>query len=116
MSAPDTKMARTFVTDLTHFLTEGGAIASMSPPARRFAGYLGMIVVDATAFWTEQHTEQGVKCRCRPGRKPCSGIIETDFEPETDRIVWWCSECGENGFISNWKGTLWDRTADITAH
>ena len=110
------RRARTFVVDLTHWLTEDGAIAAMPPPAQRLAEYMGKIVADATGFLTEQYCEQGVKCRCRPGRKPCTGIIETDFEPETDRIVWWCPECGENGFINNWKSTLWDRTTDQTAH
>ena len=107
---------KTFVVDLTHWLTEDGAIAPMPRAAQRLAGYMGMIVADATGFLTEQFCEQGVKCRCRPGRKPCTGIIETDFEPETNRIVWCCPECGENGYINNWKGTLWDRTTDRTAH
>ena len=107
---------KTFVVDLRHWLTEDGAIASMPRPAQRLAEYMGMIVADATGFLSEQCSGEGVKCRCRPVRKPCSGIIETDFEPETDRIVWWCPECGETGFIDNWKGTLWDRTRDHTAH
>ena len=111
-----TRRAKTFVVDLTHWLTEEGAIAAMPPPAQRLAEYMGRIVADATGFLADQYPEQGVKCHCRPGRKPCPGIIECDFEPETDRIAWWCPECGESGFISNWKGTLWDRTKDLTAH
>jgi hypothetical protein len=118
--APDQRKhrrrAKTFVVDLTHWLTEDGAIASMPRPAQRLAEYMGMIVADATGFLSEHYEEEGVRCRCRPGRKPCPGIIETDFEPETDRIVWWCPECGENGYISHWKGTLWDRTTDRNAH
>lgn len=110
------RKAKTFVVDMTHWLTETGAIAAMPRPARRIAEYMGLIVADATDFLSEQYCEQGVKCRCRPGRKPCPGIIETDFEEGTDRIVWWCPECGENGYISNWQGTLWDRTADYVAH
>ena len=46
-------MAKTFVVDLTHFLTEDGAIAPMPGPARRLAEYLGTIVADATTFPTE---------------------------------------------------------------
>ena len=110
-----TRRAKTFVVDLTHWLTEDGAIAPMPRPGQRLAEYMGMIVADATGFLTEQYSEQGVKCRCRPGRKPCPGIIETDFEANTDRIVWWWPECGENGYVNNWKGTLWDRTTDRTA-
>lgn len=111
-----TRRAKTFVVDLTHWLTENGAIAPMPRSAQRLAEYMATIVADATAFLTDQYCEQGVKCRCRPGRKPCPGMIETDFEPATDRIVWWCPECGENGYINSWKGTLWDRTTDRTAH
>lgn len=107
---------KTFVVDLTHWLTADGAIASMPRRAQRLAEYIGMIVADATGFLSEQRCGEGVKCRCRPSRKPCPGTIETDFELETDRIVWWCPECGESGFIDNWKGTLWDRTTDHTAH
>ena len=39
--------ARTFVTDLTHFLTKEGAIAPMLVQARRLAEFLGDIVVAA---------------------------------------------------------------------
>ena len=108
--------AGTYVTDLTHFLTKEGAIAPMPRPARRLAEFLGEVVVDATTVPSEEKLEERVKCRQRPGRKPCSGEIETDFELDTDTIVWWCPVCGENGYIRNWKGTLWDRTNDSMAH
>jgi hypothetical protein len=100
--------ARTYMTDLTHILTKEGAIAPMSGAARRLAEFLGSVVVDATSLEFVHEQGKSVKCRRRPGRKPCSGKIETDLEPETDAIVWWCPACGENGTISNWKGTLWD--------
>jgi hypothetical protein len=85
--------ARTFVTDLTHFLTKEGAIAPMPVQARRLAEFLGDVVAVAT---TPNADPQRVKCWRRAGRKPCPGAIETDFE-EDDRIVWWCPVCGENG-------------------
>ena len=110
------RMPKTFVVDLRHWLTEEGSIAPMPGSAQRLAEYIGMIVADATGVLLDQRGGEGVKCRCRPGRKPCPGIIESGFEPETDRIVWWCPECGESGFVDNWKGTLWDRTTDQTAH
>ena len=104
--------ARTVVTDLTHFLTKEGAIAPMPVQARRLAEFLGDIVVAATMSNADPHR---VKCRRRPGRKPCPGEIETAFE-EDDRIVWWCPVCGENGYISHWQETLWDRTPDSLPH
>jgi len=95
--------ARTYVIDLTHFLTKEGAIAPMPGPARRLAEFLGSVVVDATTMLSEHELGNPVKCRRRPGRKPCPGEIETDFEPETDAIVWWCPACGENGTIRTGK-------------
>jgi len=88
----------------------------MPGPARRLAEFLGNIVVDATTLPTEQNLGERVKCRRRPGRKPCPGEIETDFEVDTDTIVWWCPACGENGYIRNWKGTLWDCATDSMPH
>jgi hypothetical protein len=107
--------ARTYITDLTHFLTKEGAIAPMTGAARRLAYFLGSVVVDATSLECEREQGKSLKCRRRPGRKACPGEIETDLEPETDEIVWWCTACGENGTISNWKGTLWDCTHDSKA-
>ena len=109
-------MARTLVTDLTHFLTKEGAIAPMPGPARRLAEFLGKIVIDATTPPSEQFLGKRVKCTRRPGRKPCPGEIETDVDSETNTIVWWCPACGENGYIRNWQGTLWDRAKDSVAH
>ena len=31
-----------------------------------------------------------------------------DLDPETEDVVWWCPVCRDNGYIRNWKGTLWD--------
>jgi hypothetical protein len=109
-------MPRTLITDLTHFLTDAGAIAPMPGPARRLAEFLGRVVADATTPTSMQSFEAGVKCTRRPGRKPCPGVIETDIDPKTNTIEWWCPECGENGYIRNWAGTLWDRAQDAVGH
>ena len=47
---------------------------------------------------------------------PGSGEIETDVDSETNTIVWWCPVCGENGYIRNWQGTLWDCATDSIPH
>lgn len=109
-------MARTLVTDLRHFLTEEGAIAPTPGAATRLAEFLGRIVVDATSPPSAQCSGHPVRCTRRPGRKPCPGEIESDLEPEDGTIVWWCPICGENGYIRNWEGTLWDRGRDTIAH
>ncbi len=100
-------MAETYITDITHYLDEEGYIGIESGPGLRFAEYLTSII-SMISHPPPLPDEFKVKCRRRPNRKPCKGIIEGDTDPDTDAIIWWCPECLENGFISNWHDTMWD--------
>ena len=102
-------MANTWITDLTHFLDERGAIVETPVPARRLAEHFAAIVAAATADPCQAATGSSVRCRRRPGRKPCPGSIRAAITLD-DRmdVVWDCPACGDNGVISNWHGTIWD--------
>ena len=50
----------------------------------------------------------GVKCRRRPGRKPCRGEIVAAIESESLRIVWACPVCEDNGLVSGSRDSPWD--------
>jgi len=99
-------MADTWITDLTHFLEDGRLPPQLPGPARRLAEHLGTIVAAVTGV--EPDDPLGVRCRRRPGRRPCPGEIEGYIEPESNAIRWMCLFCGDNGMISNWENTLWD--------
>jgi hypothetical protein len=109
-------MPRTYVVDLTHFLSPDGTIGPSQGPARRFADYLCRIVFFATAPLEPDSRPLPVRCRRRPGRRPCIGEIAADIDPENERIVWWCPACGEEGTISHWQGSHWDRSRTVTLH
>ena len=100
----------TWVTDLSHFVDETGNLPTNIPgPARRLAEYLASIVVAATSAADNQgQAVQRVKCRRRPGREACPGVIEYRLWAD-ERITWKCPSCGDNGVISNWQSTAWDR-------
>ena len=99
----------TWVTDLSHFVDETGNLPTNIPgPARRLAEYLASIVVAATSAADNQGQAQRVKCRRRPGREACPGVIEYRLWAD-ERITWKCLSCGDNGVISNWQSTAWDR-------
>jgi hypothetical protein len=98
----------TWITDLSHLLDESGSIAADRGPARRIAEYLTSIVAMASRPELVIPPEYRVQCRRRPGRKRCVGYIEVDLDADTEDIVWWCPVCGDNGYIRNWKGTVWD--------
>jgi hypothetical protein len=69
-------MPGTWITDLTHFLDEDGDIVPISGPAFRLAGYFTSIVVMASHPDLIVPSRYRVRCRRRPGRKPCQGMIE----------------------------------------
>ena len=99
-------MADTWITDLTDFLENGRLPQGLPGPALRLVEYLGRIVAAVTGV--EPDDPLGVRCRRRPGRRPCPGEIEGYISPESSVIYWECLVCGERGVISNWENTMWD--------
>ena len=105
-------MGDTWSVDLSHYLTAHGAIADMPRPAQLLADYFARIVVDATSNLDDPPS---VRCRCRSGRRPCSGTVMSYPSPDPeddDAIHWHCPVCDDNGLIRGWQGTLWDGFAD----
>lgn len=106
----------TWVTDLTHLIDETGGLPKTLPgPARRLAEHLTAIVAAATGSANQRDVERRIRCRRRPKRRPCPGIIEYRVWPD-ERITWECPTCGDNGVISNWQSTAWDRRAVRPVH
>lgn len=99
-------MPDTWVTDLTDYLEDGRLHPELAGIARRLAAYFCSIVFAITS--TEPDDPLGVRCRRRPSRRPCPGPIEGFVAPESDHIRWMCLSCGDNGFILNWRNTMWD--------
>lgn len=106
----------TLITDLTHFLSPDGSIEPKDGPARQLADFLTKIIVAETALEQPPSETNVIRCRRRPNRKPCTGVIQTDIDLQTNQIVWWCPVCEEQGFISHWQGSLWDCTNNAQSH
>ena len=109
-------MPNTWVTDIRHFLNESGSIAPESGSARKIAEYLVEIIAELSAELAGIDGHEEVRCRRRPGRRPCTGVIASWIDPETGEICWQCPTCGDNGHISNWEDTMWDLTSEATHH
>lgn len=101
-------IALMYITDLTHFLDEKGAIAPMPAPARRLAEFLGRVVA-ATSTPAAIDAGSG-ECRCNKCKK---GIVFAEIAPD-DAIEWLCENCGHDGRISNWRRSFWDLSALAT--
>lgn len=109
-------MPNTWATDINHFLNESGSIAPESGPARRLAEHIVAIIAELSAELAGIEGYEEVSCRRRPGRRPCTGTIASWIDPETGEICWQCPICEDNGFISNWEGTMWDLANEATYH
>ncbi len=111
----------TWVTDLTHFIDAGtGELPTNVPgPARRLMEHQVQIVAAATTAANRgaraTRAIPPIKCRRRPGHRPCPGIIEHEVWAD-ERITWHCPNCGDNGIITNWQSTAWDRRAVQPLH
>jgi hypothetical protein len=105
-----------YITDLQHFLTNDGRVAPTKGPAKKLAEFLTLVVAYATAPESARSSAAKVTCMGEPGKKRCRGQIEAEVASDTHAVHWHCPACGNRGTISNWEGTLWDRTEDMTAH
>jgi len=101
-------MPDTWITNIQHFLDEDGNIAPIEGPARRIAEHFGEIISCVTTPGKDEDAHQCM-CRRRPGHKKCEGIIEAYIDKASNEIFWQCPVCNDNGRISHWQGTQWNR-------
>jgi hypothetical protein len=104
-------VGNTWVTAMVDFLDAAGYMVDMPAPARNLANHLGAIVSALTSQPPGQWRETSVRCRRRPGRRPCAGRIRAVVEVGSGEIAWQCPTCDDNGLIHHWEGTPWDRTS-----
>ncbi|MEI6150825.1 MAG: hypothetical protein WCS01_17155 [bacterium] len=104
-------MGNTWVTNVLHYLDEDGQFAVKSGPARRMAEYTGSIIEAVTSRPAgDDDWVTAIQCRRRPGRVRClAPIIAGYWEEDPTTIVWGCPACKDEGYISGWQETLWDR-------
>jgi hypothetical protein len=97
-------VGNTWIVDLQHFLTSAGTLAELPRPARILAEYWTQIVAQGSNFG-EPIT---LRCRRRPRRHPCAGVLEIFLEQDLEGLLWQCPVCGDNGVVRGWRGTFWD--------
>ena len=103
-------MPRSFVIDIRHYLDDAGNLAPMPAPAMAVALFCGSIVSWVSGWPGPDGERTNVPCRRSRSRPPCYGDAYARLAPG-DSIEWRCRECSEEGTISGWRGTRWDRSA-----
>ena len=106
-------MGNTWYTDIDHFLDADGYPAlDLARPAERLMEYFGSIIEAVTSRDGEKAVKAtGVRCRRRPRRWRCEGRIVAGIAKESPEVIeWGCSLCSDGGFVSGWRGSIWDKT------
>ena len=105
-------MGDTWITNIQHFLDDEGYFPYDLPnPARNLANYLCSIVEAVTSTGKNKIYKTGIRCRRRPNHKRCNGEVLALIKSKNNlEIRWECPVCNDNGVISGWGGTLWDKT------
>ena len=91
---------------MTFFLDENG-LSPIDAPREllRALSFHGSIVKAASSHPANTEFSSIVLCRRRPDHKPC-GFMLTVTHGLDGVIRWGCPGCGEQGYISNWQGTI----------
>jgi len=99
-------MTDTYITDITHYLDDSGNLVEEMPgPARKLASFLVLIIDVVTPDCSKVSVDTEIPCR----KKGCFGKILARFEPDSEEILWHCTNCSHKGVIRNWQKTKWDQ-------
>lgn len=98
-----------YIAKMTHSLDETGNIPKHIPKeAREMASFLALVVDETTKELPSRLTLTDIRCF----KKGCEGSIKTEFLIENEEIHWICSKCDNEGVISDWQSTRWDKSGN----
>ena len=103
----------TMITNIQHFLGENGEAPELPVEAENLLRFLSAIIEAATIDYARPITFADTNCRLVNNGIRCPGDIEVWVFPENNHIGWECLECGEEGVITNWEGTPWDKRSYV---
>jgi hypothetical protein len=89
---------------LPDLLQPNGILAPLTGRGMRLAQYWAEIVAQASNY--DEPTT--LRCRRRPGRRPCGGLLTLFFDVDSNDVLWFCPVCDDQGRISGWEDTFWD--------
>jgi len=98
---------KTLITDFRHLpeVDSDEIVAGRSLPA-----FLVCIVMVASMEGRDARVRSPLRCRCRPGRRACPGVILISRHAGHSEVEWRCSECEFNGIITHWQGSSADHS------
>lgn len=98
-----------WVIDIRHWLNET-LFGPGVPQLRRKVQKLTEIITYATSIEAGISIDSPPVCWRRPKRMACKGVLAVELDTDTDQIYWECTECGDDGVVTGWRGLIWDMT------
>jgi hypothetical protein len=96
----------TYISDLQQYLDEKGGInQELVSDEKQFAVFLSRVVEFATRMLPKTLTKTDIECFS----SSCEGIIQTAIKYDHSEIHWYCPVCENEGRITDWQGTIWDK-------
>lgn len=93
---------------LPDFLEEGGEVPAN---IRRLGTHYGDLVRFASQVEAGRARKTPLRCRRRPQRRGCDGLLVVQWQASTKRVDWHCPDCGTAGVITGWPSTQADLRA-----
>lgn len=95
------------ITNIQHFM-DGDKVADDLPTeAQELVNFLTATIEAATEAYDDTIPASTVSA-CR-NTTNCDGDIVAWVSHEDDQIHWRCSDCEDEGVITDWEGTPWDK-------
>jgi hypothetical protein len=94
------------IANLSHYLGEDLSLIKIPAPAAALREFLGCIV-EAVTSRESSDENYGTELSCRQG---CESIMIAFYDKTDPSVIYWsCSTCGDEGRITGWEGTIWDK-------
>ena len=94
------------IANLRHYLGEDLSLIKIPAPAAALREFLGCIV-EAVTSRDPADINYGTDLSCR---QRCESIMIAFYDTTDPSIIHWsCSSCDDEGQITGWESTVWDK-------
>ncbi len=96
------------IANLRHYLGDDLSLVEIPVPAATLREFLGCLV-EAVTSRDPDDENYVTPLKCRYG---CDGDIIAFFDPNVpSTIKWSCFFCKDEGQLTGWEGTVWDKSS-----
>ena len=100
------------IANLRHYLGDDLSLVKIPTPAATLREFLGCLV-EAVTSRDPDDENYVTPLKCRHGSDGCDGDIIVFFDPKDSSVIKWsCMFCEDEGQLTGWEGTVWDKSSD----